>query len=175
MFGAGLVDVLQQRRQGGGFARTGGSGHQQQAPGFAPHGFHHRGHAQAVEGGNAVAQGPQAGGVGAPLAVHVDPKAGDPLEPIGAVQFPGLLQLLALGVVQQGKDQPVALLLIEHLLPDGPQVAAEAAVGRLTGCEVEVAAATLHQLLHQVFDLELHRASSAGGSAPFNVNSELLT
>ena len=96
VFAAGVIDVIQQCRQGGGLA-----GSVQ----------HHRRQVQQFNAGNRAAKGPQAGGIAAFLAVDVHAEACNALEAVGAVQFPGLLQRLALAVVQHREDQLVAVLL----------------------------------------------------------------
>ena len=133
MLSSALVDVLQQGRQSGGLARAGGTGHQHQPAGPLADFPHHLWQAQLLQAGDTAAQGPQAGGVAALLAVDVDAEAGHPLEPVGAVQLPGLLQLLALVVVQQAENQAIAAFFAEGVLMHGLQGTAETAIGRQSG------------------------------------------
>jgi len=171
VLGPAAVDVIEQGRQGGGLAGACGTGDQDQTPGTAAGFLHHRREFQALETGDAAAQGPQAGGIAAPLPVNVDPEPRDPLQPIGAVQLPGLLQLFALGVVDQRKDQTVAEVFTEPLLAHRLEGSAEAAVGGLACRQMQVAAAPIHQFLHQLLDLELHRRRAAD-PCPQSVNGQ---
>ena len=109
-----------------------------------------------LKAGDAAAQGPQAGGIATLFPVDVDPKAGHAFEPVGAVQLPVLLQLLALVVVEQAEDQAVAAFLGQRRFMHGLQGTTEAAIRRQSGGQVQIAAPFLHQLLHQGFDLQLH-------------------
>ena len=143
-----LVDVIEDGGEGGGLARAGGTGHQHQPLGGAADLLHDRWQPQHRQLGNAVAQRPQTGGIGAALAIDIDPEACHALEAVGAVELPGLLQLLALGIVEHREDQPVAGFLIQHLLLDRPELSVEAAVGGQAGADVQIAAAIGHQLGH---------------------------
>ena len=156
VFAAGVIDVIQQSRQGGGLAGSCWTRHQHQPPGPRAGLQHHRRQVQQFNAGNRAAKGPQAGGIAAFLAVDVHAEACNALEAVGAVQFPGLLQRLALAVVQHREDQLVAVLLGQGAVRHRTQFTAEAAVGRLTGGEVQITATALHQLFHQVFDHQIH-------------------
>ena len=104
MFGPAVVDVVHQGGQGGGFPRASGAGHKNQAPWFAAGVHHHGRQGQLFRGRNMVAEGAQASGIGASLPVGINAETGDSLQSIGTVQFPGLLELFALGVVDQRKN-----------------------------------------------------------------------
>ena len=156
VFAAGVIDVIQQCSQGGGLAGTCGSRDQHQAPRTLAGLDHDRRQVQNLDAGDLAAQGPQAGGITALLPVHVHPETGDASESVGAVQFPGLFEGLALAVVQHREDQPVAVLLFQGFLQHRAQFAAETSVGRLSGGDVQIAAACFDQLHHQVFDHQIH-------------------
>ena len=162
---AAVVDVIQQGRQRRGLAGTGGAGHQHQSPRTPTHLQHHRRKIELFHTGNFAAQGPEAGGIAAPLPVNVDPEAGHPSQAVGAVQLPVLFQGLALAVVQHRENQPVAVLLFERVIRHRSQFTAEPSVGRLAGGEMQVAAAGLHQLLHQILDHQGHGVVLSGCGA----------
>ena len=100
MLGSGLIDVIQHRRQRGRLAGARRPGDQHQPFRFAAHLLHDRRHAQLLHRWDRVAKGPQAGGIGATLPIHIHSETSNILEAVGAVQFPGLLKLFALCVVE---------------------------------------------------------------------------
>ena len=161
MFSTVFIDVVENGCQGGGLAGSGWSGHQHQSFRRAADLLHDRGQAQGLHVRNGIAKGAQAGGIGAPLPVHIHPKPGNPLESVGAVQLPGLFQLLALGIVEHREDQLVAGLLVESFLVDRPQLSVEPPIGREPGAEVQVAAAIGNELTHQILDHHGHGSIDA--------------
>ena len=156
VFAARVIDVIQQSRQRCGFAGPGGAGHQHHPSRALTHLEHHRRQVQLLHAGNCAAESSEAGGVAPPLPVDVDPEAGYPLQAIGAVQLPGLFEGLSLAVVQHRENQFVAVLLVERLVRHRSQFATETTEGGLSRSDVKVAAASLHQLFHQIFDHQGH-------------------
>ena len=156
VFAARVIDVIEQSRQGGGFAGTRGACHQHHPTGTLAHLEHNRWQVELLHAGNRAAQSSQAGGIAPPLPVDVDPEAGNSLESVSTVKFPGLLKGLSLAVVQHRENQFVAVLLVEGIVRHRPQFSTEPPEGRLPCGDVKVAAATLHQLFHQIFDHQGH-------------------
>ena len=135
--GAGVVDAVQQRGQGGGFARARLAGDEDDAAAVGGEIGHHRGQGQLLQRGDMVGQQTDGGGDAALLAEQVDTGAGDAGEGTGQVQLTdgghGLVN-----VTGQLAGIQLAVLRGKDLIGQVGDSAVDAALGRQAADQMDV-------------------------------------
>ena len=123
MLVAGIVDVVDHRRQGGGLTGTGGPGNQHNAPWHLGNLLEHLAHAQVFHGQHFRGNGPEYR-TGAPVVVEgVDPETGHAGHLEGEVGFEEFLEVLALLVVHDVVDQPMDFFMLHWRKVDAADIA----------------------------------------------------
>ena len=133
-----LVDLVDHRGQGGGLARAGGPGDQDQAAGLVGHLGHDGGQAQLFERPDLVGDAAERPGDGAALHEDVGAEAGQALDAEGEVKLPVFLEFVFLVVVQDAVDHLLGLGRRERRVLDPLQQAVDADQRRRVGGDVQV-------------------------------------
>ncbi|MNV29859.1 hypothetical protein D3C71_1211050 [compost metagenome] len=118
-----VIEVVDHRRQRGGFAGTGRAGHQHQTAGSVGHFAKHFSHAQFVHTLHFRRNGAKHRTRATALIERIGPKTRHTGDFKGKIDFQMLLKVRPLGVIHDGIDQRPHLLVVQGRQVDAPHIA----------------------------------------------------
>ncbi|MNI51946.1 hypothetical protein D3C73_1066980 [compost metagenome] len=151
------IEVIDHRRQRGGLAGTGRAGYQHQATGSVGHLAEHVAHAQFIHALHFRRDGAKHRARATVLVEHIDPKTRHAGYFKGKVGFQMFFELHPLGVIHDGMDQSLHLLVIQGRQIDASHITVDANHRRQAGGQVQIGCPLFGAECQQLSDI--HSAS----------------